>query len=104
MAKIRKDDTVLIMRGKDKGKSGKVREVHPKDGRLIVEGANMVKRHYKARGVGKPAGIVSMEAPIHVSNVMLVDPASGQPTKVGFRFGDDGKKLRVAKATGKDID
>jgi large subunit ribosomal protein L24 len=103
-ARIRSGDSVVILTGKDRGKTGKVRAVLPKEGRLIVEGLNIVKRHTKARGPGQPGGIIEKEAPLHMSNVAIADPSTGKPTRVGFRVDDEtGKKVRVAKTNGKDI-
>ena len=105
MAKIKKGDTVLVIAGKDKGLTGKVLEVEKNDSRVIVEGVNRVKRHTQQtesdRGA-KVGGILTIEAPIHLSNVMLVDD-SGKGTRVGFRKGDDGKNVRISRKTGKDI-
>ena len=100
MHKIKKDDTVMIIAGKDKGKSGKVLEVDAKKGKVLVEGCNVVTKHQKP-GAGNPqGGIVKKEAALDISNVMLM--ADGQPTKVGFKV-EDGKKVRYAKKTGKVI-
>jgi large subunit ribosomal protein L24 len=103
-ARIRKGDTVVVITGADKGKRGEVLQVLPKLDRAKVEGVNMAKRHIKPQGMGKPGGIVEAEATIHLSNLKLVDAASGKPTKVGFRVLDDGRKVRVAKATGQVIE
>lgn len=102
-AKIRSGDTVIVLTGKDKGKSGKVRQVLPHEHRVFVEGVNLVKRHQKARGPGQPGGILEKEAPLHVSNVALVDPQTGKATRVGFRIEADGTKVRVAKKSGQVI-
>ena len=99
-ARIRSGDSVVVLTGKDRGKTGKVRTVLPKEGRVIVEGLNIVKRHTKARGPGQPGGIIEKEAPLHISNVAVVDPESGKPTRVGFRFEADGSKVRVARRSG----
>jgi len=103
-ARIRKGDTVLVMTGADKGKRGEVLRVHPKDDRAVVQGVNVAKRHTKPRGMGQPGGIVEVEATIHLSNLKLVDPKTSQPTKVGFRVLEDGRKVRVAKASGNVIE
>ena len=103
-ARIRKGDTVLVMTGADKGKRGEVLRVHPKDSRAVVQGVNVAKRHTKPRGMGQPGGIVEVEATIHLSNLKLVDPKTSQPTKVGFRVLEDGRKVRVAKASGNVIE
>ena len=102
--KIRKNDTVVIIAGKDKGKRGKVRRAWPDKERGIVEGANMIKRHSRARRAARQAGIIELEAPIHVSNVMLVCEKCGTPTRVGFQFLADGKKVRVCKSCQEVID
>jgi len=102
--KIRKNDTVLVITGKDKGKKGKVRQSLPLRGRVIVEGVNMIKRHSRARGAAKQAGIIEMEAPLHISNLMLVCNKCNKPTRIGTRFLDDGKKTRVCRSCGEVID
>jgi len=102
--KIRKDDTVVITAGKDSGKRGKVRRAWPDEERVIVEGANMIKRHSRARRAARQAGIIELEAPIHVSNVMLVCSKCGKPTRVGFQFLADGKRVRVCKSCQEVID
>ena len=103
-ARIRKGDTVAVISGGDKGKRGEVLRVLPKDNRAVVQGVNVAKRHTKPRGMGQPGGIVESEATIHLSNLVLVDPKSDKPTRVGFRVLDDGRKVRVAKATGNVIE
>ena len=102
--KIRKNDTVLVVAGKDKGKKGKVRFAYPKDGRLLVEGINFNKRHTRARGTVRQAGIIEREAPIRVSNVMLLCSKCNRPTRVGFRFLEDGRKVRVCRSCLEVID
>ena len=102
--KIRKNDTVLVIAGKDKGKKGKVRFAHPKDERLLVEDVNFIKRHTRARGQVKQAGIIEREAPIHVSNVMLLCGKCNHSTRVGFRFLKDGRKVRFCHSCGEVID
>ena len=102
--KIRKNDTVLVITGRDRGKKGKVRFAYPKDNRLIVEGINMVKRHTKAAGEGRPGGIVDREAPISAASVMFLCSKCNHPTRVGYRFLDDGKKVRVCRACQEVID
>lgn len=102
--KIRKNDMVLIIAGKDKGKKGKVRLVFPKENRLIIDGINMVKRHSRARGAARQAGIIELEAPLHASNVMLLCNKCNQPTRVGFRFLDDGRKVRICHSCREIID
>ena len=103
-ARIRKGDVVEVMTGVSKGRRGEVLRVLPKDARAVVQGVNIAKRHTKPRSVGEPGGIVEREATIHLSNLMLVDPTSEKRTKVGFRVLADGRKVRVAKATGQTIE
>ena len=102
--KIRKNDTVMVIAGKDKGKTGKVRFAYPKKERIMVEGINFIKRHIRARGRVRQAGIIQLEAPIPVSNVMLLCSRCNHPTQVGFRFLADGKKVRVCRSCGEVID
>jgi large subunit ribosomal protein L24 len=99
-ARIRKGDTVVVISGESKGNRGEVLRVFPGADRALVQGVNMVTRHKKAAKMGAPSGRIEQEASIHLSNLMLVDPQSEKPTKVGFRVLDDGRKVRVAKATG----
>jgi large subunit ribosomal protein L24 len=102
--KIRADDQVLVISGKDRGKTGRVKRVDPKNERVYVEGLNIVKRHQRPRpGSTDPGGVIPMEAPIHISNVMLIDPSDNKPTKVGI-VREDGRRFRVAKRTGNRID
>ena len=101
---IRKNDTVLVIAGKDKGKKGKVRFTYPDKKRIMVEGINFIKKHSKARGAARQAGIIEREAPIPVSNVMLLCSKCNHPARVGFRFLDDGKKVRLCRACGEVID
>jgi len=102
-AKIRKGDRVVVLSGRSKGKRGDVLKVLPKEDRAVVQGVNMVKRHTKPtqRAAG---GIVEQEAPIHLSNLAHLDPRTNQPTRVGFRVLDDGRKVRVARRSGEIID
>ena len=102
-SRIRAGDNIVVLTGKDRGKSGKVRQVLPKEGRVIVEGVNIVKRHTKARGPGQPGGIIEKEAALHLSNVAIADPANGKPTRVAFRVEADGSKVRVAVKSGQVI-
>ncbi|MHC1578663.1 MAG: 50S ribosomal protein L24 [Dehalococcoidia bacterium] len=102
--RIRKGDTVVIIAGKDKGKKGKVRRALPSDNKVIVEGLNMIKRHSRAGRAARQAGIIELEAPIQVSNVMLVCGKCGSPTRVGFRFLADGKKVRICNSCQEVID
>ena len=101
-AKIRKGDKVVILAGKDKGKTGSVTAVFPEATKATVQGLNLVRRHTK-QSAAQDAGIYTKEAPIHLSNLALVD-TKGKPTRVGFKIQDDGKKVRVAKSTGDVID
>ncbi len=101
--KIRRGDTVMVISGKEKGKRGEVQNVIPKDNRVVVRGVNIRTRHARPTQQNQE-GLYTFEAPIHVSNVMLVDPDTGEPTRVGYRFTDSGEKIRVSKKSGKDID
>ena len=103
-AKIKKGDRVQVLTGRDKGKRGEVIAVNPTENRALVQGVNMVKRHQKPRGLNAPGGIQEKEAPIHLSNLALIDPKSDKPTRVGFKLLDDGKKVRVAKPSGEVLD
>ncbi len=103
-ARIRKGDTVLVVTGADRGKRGEVLKVMPKEDRAVVQGVNVAQRHTKPTGMGQPGGIIPKEATIHLSNLKLVDTKSDQPTKVGFRVLEDGRKVRVAKKTGNVIE
>jgi len=101
-AKIKKGDHVIVLAGRDKGKNGEVIEVRPKEGRALVRGVNMVRRHQKQSGANE-GGIISKEGPIQLSNLALEDPKDGKPTRVGFRILEDGKKVRFAKRSGEII-
>ena len=103
-ARIKKGDQVVVITGADKGRRGEVLQVMPKDDRALVRGIRVVRRHTKPSGMGSPGGIIEKEGPIHLSNLMLVDPKSDKPTKVGFRVLEGGRKVRVAKATGEVIE
>jgi large subunit ribosomal protein L24 len=103
-ARIRKGDQVRVITGSDRGKQGEVLSVLPRPGRAVVRGVAIAKRHTKPRGMGEQGGIIEREASVDLSNLKLVDPKSGKPTKVGFRVLDDGRKVRVAKATGQIIE
>ena len=100
---ITKGDTVRVMRGEEKGKEGKVIKVFPKTGRLTIEGINMVKRHRKARRPEEQSGIIDFPAPLHASNVMLLDPKSGEPTRLRARIDEDGTKERLSVKSGEPI-
>jgi large subunit ribosomal protein L24 len=103
-ARIRKDDTVVIIAGKDKGRSGRVLKVLPKEERVVVEGLNLVKRHTAPNVTHPQGGVIAKEASLHLSNVALRDPKTGKPTRVGFKVNDKGRKVRVAKGSGVEID
>jgi len=103
--KIRKGDTVVVIAGKDKGAKGKVIAAYPRRDKVLVEGVNRMKKHEKIRTSqrgSKTGGIVTQEAPIHISNVQIVD-SEGKPTRIGFRRDENGQKVRVARSTGKDL-
>jgi large subunit ribosomal protein L24 len=110
--KIKKDDNVEIIAGKDAGKRGKVLRVLPHENRVLVEKLNMIKRHTKPRPAPRrsgsqqiiPGGVIEREAPLHISNVQLLCPACGQPSRVGYRRNEDGTKVRVCRRCEKDID
>ena len=102
MQKIRKGDKVVVLSGKDKGRSGEVLSVQPKDDTAIVRGINIVIRHQR-QSQTQEGGLIRKEAPIHLSNIALADPKDGKPTRVGFKFEKDGKKVRFAKRSGETI-
>ena len=102
--KIRKDDTVLVVAGKDKGKKGKLRFAHPKNEKILVEGINFIKKHTRAVRQVRQAGIIEQEAPIAVSNVMLLCSKCNRPTRIGSRFLEGGKKVRICRACQEVID
>ncbi len=101
-AKIRKGDRVIVLSGRDKGRAGEVFEVRPAEGRALVRGVNMVKRHQK-QSQNQEGGIISKESPVHLSNIAIVGK-DGKPTRVGFKIQADGTKVRVAKRSGAEID
>ena len=101
--KIRKGDKVVVITGKDKGKTGEVTQVLPKESRVLVQGVNIVRRHQR-QTAQQQGGIITKEAPIHISNVAHIDPSSEKPTRVGYRTLEDGRKVRVAKRSGAPID
>jgi large subunit ribosomal protein L24 len=103
-AHVRKGDTVIVVAGKERGKRGRVLRVIPEKSRVVVERVNMIKRHQRPTQKIRQGGIIEREGPIHLSNVMLIDPASGKPTRIGRRELSDGKKVRVARASGEIID
>ena len=100
---VTRGDTVRVMRGEDKGKEGKILRVFPKTGRVTIEGINIVKKHRKARRAEEQSGIIEMPAPVHHSNVMLLDPKSGKPTRIKARIDEDGTKERLAVKSGEAI-
>jgi large subunit ribosomal protein L24 len=102
--RIRKDDEVIVLTGRDKGRRGTVKKVNVKDDRLIVDGINMVKRHVSPSQTEPQGGIQEREAGIHISNVALIDPAENLPTRVGYRTLEDGRKVRYAKRSGEVFD
>ena len=102
-AKIRKGDRVMVLSGREKGRTGEVFEVRPDESRALVRGINMVKRHQR-QTAAQEGGIISKEAPIHLSNLAYADPKDGKPTRVGFKILDDGRKVRFAKRSGDLID
>jgi large subunit ribosomal protein L24 len=102
-AKIRKGDKVVVLTGRDKGRTGEVVAVHPAENRALVRGVNLVKRHQK-QTANQEGGILSKESPIHLSNIAIADPKDGKPTRIGFKIQSDGKKVRVAKRSGAEID
>ena len=103
-AKIKKGDKVVVIAGRDKGRTGEVRSVSPSAGRAIVEGVNLVKRHTKPSAKNAEGGILTKEATIDLSNLAIADPKDGKPTRVGFKVLDDGRKVRFAKRSGDLID
>ena len=100
---VRKGDTVRVMRGEDAGKEGKIIRTYPKTGRVVVDGVNIVKRHRKARTAEEQSGIIDFPAPIHHSNVMLLDPKGDKPTRVRSRVDEDGTKERISVKSGDSI-
>jgi large subunit ribosomal protein L24 len=101
---IRKNDTVLVTAGKDKGKKGKVRFAYPKDEKLIIEGVNFIKKHARATRQARQAGVIELEAPMHISKVMLLCDKCNKPARLGFRFLQDGKKVRFCKVCQEVVD
>jgi len=104
IAHVRKGDTVIVVAGKERGKKGKVLRVIPEKGRVVVERINMIKKHQKPTQKLRQGGIIEREGAIHLSNVMLVDPGSDKPTRVGMKALSDGKKVRVARRSGEMLD
>lgn len=101
-SKIKKGDKVVVLAGRDKGKSGEVIEVRPSEHRALVRGVNMVRRHQR-QSASQEGGIISKEGPIDLSNIAVEDPKDGKPTRVGFKILNDGKKVRIAKRSGEQI-
>lgn len=101
---VRKGDRIVVIAGKDKGKKGLILEAYPSKGRVLVEGVNMMKRHTRPNQANPQGGVVEREAPIHASNVMIVDPKSGEPTRIGKKILKDGTKVRYAKKSGEILD
>lgn len=101
---VKKDDRVIVISGKDKGKTGRILEAYPRENRVLVEGVNMVNKHTKPSQAMPQGGIVSQEAPIHASNVMHIDPKSKKPTRVNYKIKENGKKVRVANRSGAELD
>jgi len=101
--KIKKDDNVVVISGRDKGKQGKVLRVFPAEGRAVVQGVHIARRHSKP-SMGDPGGIVEKELKIHISNLAHIDPQSNKPTRVGYKFLDGGRKVRIARRSGEVID
>lgn len=104
MNKVKRNDTVVITGGRDRGKSGEVRRVIPETERVVVQGVNIRKRHRRAQAMGQPSGIIESEAPLHWSNVKVICRACSKPTRIGFRIRDDGQKVRVCKVCNQDVD
>ncbi|HJR04186.1 MAG TPA: 50S ribosomal protein L24 [Methylomirabilota bacterium] len=104
IAHVRKGDTVIVVAGKERGKKGKVLRVIPEKGRVVVERVNMIKKHQRPTQKIRQGGIIEREGAIHLSNVMLVDPGSDKPTRVGMKALSDGKKVRVARRSGEMLD
>ena len=101
--KIKKGDTVVVLTGKDKGTKGEVLEVRPAESRVVVKGVNVAKKHVKPTQLDPQGGIKAVELPVHISNVALADPKSGKPTRVGYKVGKDGKKVRIARKSGETV-
>jgi large subunit ribosomal protein L24 len=101
---VKKDDSVIVITGKDKGKKGRVIAAYPRQNRVLIEGVNMVKKHARPSQANPQGGIIEQEAAIHVSNVMHIDPKSGKVTRIGYKVLDNGNKVRIAKKSGEVID
>lgn len=103
-AKIKRNDTVLVIAGRERGKRGKVSHIFPEKSRAVIEGINIVKRHSRPRGLGQPGGIIEKEAPMHLSNLMLVCTKCDRPVRVGFTRLEDGAKVRVCRKCGEVVE
>jgi len=103
MAKVKREDTVMVITGKERGKTGVVRQVMPREGRVVIAGVNVVKRHMRPRA-DRPGGIIEREAPLHMSNVMVVCKSCSKPTRVAFRLRDDGRKVRYCRRCDQALD
>jgi large subunit ribosomal protein L24 len=101
---IKRNDTVVVISGKERGRQGEVRRVFPLENKVVVPGLNMIKRHQRPRSLQQPGGIIEREAPLQISNVMLICKNCSRPTRVGFQKRQDGTKIRVCKRCGQDID
>lgn len=101
---VKTGDLVMVIAGKDKGKKGRILKAFPKKQRVLVEGVNLIKKHVRPSPDNPQGGIITKEAPIHVSNVMPIDPKTGQPTRVGYKILENGKKVRIAKKSGAVLD
>jgi large subunit ribosomal protein L24 len=101
--KVKKGDKVVVLTGRDKGKNGEIMKVFPEENRAIVQGVNIVRRHQK-QSAGQEGGIISKEAPVHISNLAIEDPKDGSPSRIGFKVLEDGRKVRFAKRSGELID
>jgi large subunit ribosomal protein L24 len=102
--KIKKGDKVRVLAGKDRGKEGEVMFAFPEKNTVIVEGVNLAKKHQRPQGESSPGGIIDKDMPMHVSNVAIISPKDGKPTRIGYKFLEDGSKVRVCKRTGAEID
>ncbi|MDW3176392.1 MAG: 50S ribosomal protein L24 [Acidimicrobiia bacterium] len=102
--KIKKGDKVRVLAGKDRGKEGEVMFAFPEKNTVIVEGVNLAKKHQRPQGENQPGGIIDKDMPMHVSNVAMISPKDGKPTRVGYKFLEDGTKVRVCRRTGAEID
>jgi len=101
---VKKGDNVMVISGKDKGKKGRIIYAYPKEGRVLVEGVNLIKKHTRPSQANPQGGIINKESSIHSSNVMLIDPKTGEPTKIGHKVLKNGDKVRIAKKSGEVID